>query len=95
MTDAREGEGKMDKKVDSIKEVDLSEYEMTTIVVYDHHGDYPESYSARVFENGESTEIVIVKNDVDEIQQDIRENTDKIFFPRGAADKPYIVGVWM
>lgn len=95
MTDAREGEGKMDKKVDSIKEVDLSGFEMPMIVVYDHPTDYPDNYVARVFEVGNPTNTVIVKDNVDEIQEDIRKNTYMIFFPRDAADKPCIVGVWM
>lgn len=95
MTDAREVEGKMDKKVDSIKEVDLSGLEMPMIVVYDHPTDYPDNYVARVFEVGNPTNAVIVKDDVDEIQQDIRENTDMMFFPRESEDKPCIVGVWM
>lgn len=95
MTDAREGEGKMDKKVDSIKEVDLNAYEMPAIVVYDHPSDYPDNYVAILFEDAEATEIVIIKDDVDEIQQDIRENTDMMFFPRRTEDRPYIVGIWM
>lgn len=95
MTVVREEGRNMDKRVDSIKEVNLNDYEMPMIVVYDHHEEYPEAYSARVFENGEPTETVIVKDDVDEIQQDIRENTDMMFFPRSLEDKPYIVGVWM
>lgn len=95
MTDAREEGRKMDKRVDSIKEVNLNDYEMPMIVVYDHPKDYPDNYVARVFDVGNPTNAVIVKDDVDEIQQDIRENTDMIFFPRDAKDAPHIVGVWM
>lgn len=95
MTDAREGEGKMDRKVDSIKEVDLDAYGMPTIVVYDHPRDYPDNYVARIFITGTPTNTVIVKDDADEIQQDIRENTYMMFFPRGVEDDPCIVGVWM
>lgn len=95
MTDAREEEGKMDKRVDSIKEVNLNDYEMPMIVVYDHPKDYPDNYVARVFDVGNPTNTVIVKDDVDEIQEDITENTYMIFLPRGVQDDPCIVGIWM
>lgn len=85
----------MDKHVSSMKEVDFSGMKLSMIVIYDHPIDYPEFYVARVFEVDKPTNVVMVKNTLEEIQKDITENTYKIFMPPSKYDDPKIVGIWI
>lgn len=85
----------MDKRVNSIKEIDMSELDMPMVVITDHPKDYPNNYVGRIFDGVTPTNTVIIKDDVDELHEDIRQNTTMMFFPRGVEDDPCIVGVWM
>lgn len=86
---------KMDKKVNSIKEVDLSGLEFPVVAVYKNPLDYPDKVVARIFEMNKPTDTVIVKERLEEIQKDIKENTGLIFVERGADDVKSLVGVWV
>lgn len=83
------------KLITSVKELDTSNLKVPVIVVYEHPSDYPQYYVARVFDTDKPTDTIMLKDRLSEIQDDIKENTDMIFFLRGAADDPCIVGVWM
>ena len=86
---------KMDKKVNSIKEVDLSGLKMPMAAVYQNPLDYPDKVVARIFDMDKPTDTVIVKESLEEIQKDIKENTSLIFVERGADDVKSLVGVWV
>lgn len=79
----------------SIKEVDLSNIKVPVIAVYEHPSDYPEYYVARVFNADRPTDTIMLKDTLEEIQKDIRDNTNMMFMLRGAEDEPCIVGAWL
>ena len=85
----------MDKKVNSIKEVDLSGLKMPMAAVYQNPLDYPDKVVARIFDMDKPTDTVIVKESLEEIHKDIKENTSLIFVERGADDVKSLVGVWV
>lgn len=79
----------------SIKEVDLSNIKVPVIVVFEHPIDYPEYYVARVFNADKPTDTIMLKDTLEEIQEDIRSNTNMMFMLRGVEDNPTIVGAWL
>lgn len=79
----------------SIKEVDFSNIKVPVIVVYEHPSDYPEYYVARIFNVDKPTDTIMLKDTLEEIQEDVRNNTNMMFMLRGAEDDPCIVGVWL
>lgn len=79
----------------SISEVDLSNIEVPVIVVFEHPIDYPEYYVARVFNADKPTDTIMLKDTLEEIQENIRSNTNMMFMLRGAEDAPSIVGAWL
>lgn len=85
----------MDKIVNSIKEVDFSDFKMPIIAVYQNPEDYPGKCVARIFDLDEPTSVVIVKDALGLIQNDIRINTGMYFVKRGEDDVKSLVGVWM
>lgn len=83
------------KKVESIKEIDFSGLKVPFIAVYQHPEDFPEKYVARIYELDKPTDTLMVKDTLEEIEEDIRENTGMTFIPRGTEDVLSLVGVWM
>lgn len=83
------------KLITSVKELDTSNLKVPVIVVYEHPNDYPEYYVARVFNVDKPTDTIMLKKNLSEIQDDIKENMNMVFFLRGAEDDPCIVGAWM
>lgn len=79
----------------SISEVDLSNIKVPVIVVYEHPSDYPQYYVARIFNVDKPTDTIMLKDTLEEIQEDVRNNTNMMFMLRGAEDDPCIVGVWL
>ena len=71
-----------EKRVESIREVDFSGLKVPFVAVYGHPDDFPDKYVARIYE-------------LEEITADIKEHTAMTFIPRGTADVPSLVGVWM
>ncbi len=84
-----------EKRVASIKEVDLSDLYMPTIVVYDNPADFTGKCVARIFDLNKPTDTVIVKNTLDEIYEDIHKNTNMAYMIRDPNDPPSLVGVWI
>ena len=84
-----------EKRADSISEVDMRGLFMPVIAVYEHPEDFPDKYVARVFDVGQPTDTVVIKDSLLDIQRDIGENTCRIFVPRGAEDVRSPVGVWV
>lgn len=83
------------KIANSIKEVDLSDFKLPTIAIYEHPRDYPEYYVARVFDVDKQTDTIILKDTLAAVQEDIENHTTMIFSSRGAEDDKCVVGVWM
>lgn len=84
-----------EKRVESVQEIDFSGMNFPYIAVYEHPEDFPEKYVARVWDMDKPTDTIIVKDELREIEEDIRENTNLTFLPRGMEDVISLVGVWM
>lgn len=84
-----------EKVVDSLSQVDMSGLKFPQVAVYFHPDDFPEDCVARVFDNGQPTNVIMLRGSVWELEYDIRTNTNLAFFKRGAEDVPELVGVWM
>lgn len=85
----------MQKRVESVKEIDFSGLKVPFIAVYRHPEDFPEKYVARVYELDKPTDTLMIKDTLKEIEMDIRKNTGMTFIPRGTEDVLSLVGVWM
>lgn len=64
------------------------------IAVYNSPEDFPGQVVARLYEMGRPTDTVLIRPTVKEIHNEIRENTEMVFFQRGAEDVRSLVGVW-
>lgn len=84
-----------EKRVESIREVDFSGLKVPFVAVYGHPDDFPDKYVARIYELDRATNTIMVKETLEEIEMDIKEHTAMTFIPRGTADAPSLVGVWM
>lgn len=83
-----------DIRVNSIADIDLSGLEVPQITVYREPADYPTECVARVYDNASPTNVVICRDNVQELMNDIRANTNMMFVPRAKEDHPTIVGVF-
>ena len=83
------------RKVDSMREVKFDVMRNPAIAVHEKSNDYPDKYVAEVFDMEELTGEIMIKDTLEELQKDIEENTDMMFFPRGTDDVKTLVGVWM
>lgn len=81
--------------VNSMQEVDLGELLVPMIAVYDNPKDYQGSFVARIYDIDIPTNVVMVKNTLQEMEEDIKIHTGKEFFGRGKEDDETLVGVWM
>lgn len=84
-----------EKRVESIQEVDLSGLKVPFVAVYRHPDDFPDKCVARIHELDKTTDTIMIKETLEEIETDIRKHTAMTFMPRGAEDVPSLVGVWM
>lgn len=84
-----------EKRVGSIKNVDLSGLWFPVIAVYESPADFKGQCVARVFDTDKPTDTIIVKDTAEEINEDIRRNTHMAYMERDPNDVPSLVGVWM
>lgn len=84
-----------EKRVGSIKNVDLSGLWFPVIAVYESPADFKGQCVARVFDTDKPTDTIIVKDTAEEINEDIRRNTHMAYMERDPSDVPSLVGVWM
>ena len=84
-----------EKRVTSMKEVDLSDLHMPTIAVYDSPTDFMGKCVARIFDLNKPTDTIMVKDTWEEIYEDIRRNTNMAYMVRDPNDPPCLMGVWL
>ena len=87
----------MNKMVESMTQVDLSEIKMPMAVIYDSPKDFPGMYLCRIWE-GEGfhpTNTAMQKNSLDEMRKDIQAEVFSIRFPRAEDDDPVILETWI
>lgn len=84
------------KVVKSFSEVDVSNLKQAIICVYRMPEDFPDKCVARIFDGTKPTNVVIIKETVEEIREDIIKNfPDKIPFARCKEDCKSIVESWI
>lgn len=84
-----------EKRIGSIQKVDFSGLKVPFIAVYKSPEDFPGQCVARIYELDKPMGTIMVRGTLAEIQEDIREHTDKIFIPRKKEDVPSLAGVWI
>lgn len=84
-----------DKKVQSVQEINFDNLVLPMIAVYKNPDDYPEYCVARIFDMQIPTHVVMVKESLQEIMEDIEEHTDMVFLNREVDDVLSLVGVWV
>lgn len=83
-------------EVKSFYEVDVSDLKQMIICVYKGPEDYPDKCVARIFDGTKPTNIVIIRESVEEIREDIiKRFPDKIPFARCKGDCKSIVESWV
>ena len=80
--------------IKSIRDVDLSIFQFPQVAVFDKPEDYPDKAVARVFDNGEPTNIVIIADNPEDLRWDIRKYTNLVWCPREKEDVLSLVGVY-
>lgn len=84
-----------DKQVESAYQIDFRGLRMPIIAVYEDTKDYPGLYVARVWDVNRPTNVIIVKKDLDELQQDIAKHTDMVWLQRRPQDDKVLLGTWI
>lgn len=82
--------------INSFKEIDLSGVSIPSIVIYKNPKDYPEECVARIWSLDRPTDIIMVRNTVEELMAEVRgEYLDAYFIPPCDADDEKIVGTYI
>ncbi|MBQ8038268.1 MAG: hypothetical protein IJ274_00085 [Lachnospiraceae bacterium] len=84
----------------SVARIEMKEVKNPLIAVYGpNNRKYTSKYTARVFDGQYETNIVVIRNELDELQQDIKDNMPSkmkgIFAQRGKDDSPDLIGLWV
>ena len=84
-----------DNNIQSFKDVDFSNVSVPFIALFRGPDDYPGKYVARLFDLDKPTNAVMVRDGLEEIEEDIKTNTNLVFVERGTEDVKSLLGVWM
>lgn len=83
-------------EVKSFTEIDTSELKQPIIYVFNKPDDYPDKYVARLFEGTAPTNIIITRNTVEEIREDITRRFPAMLpFARSKEDHKSVVESWI
>lgn len=84
-----------DKQVESAYQIDFRGLRMPIIAVYHNTTDYPGTYVARVWDVNIPTNVVMINQDLNKLQQDIRKHTAMVWLPRRPQDDTVLIGTWI
>lgn len=83
-------------EVKSFTEIDTSELKQPIICVFNKPDDYPDKHVARLFEGTAPTNIIITRNTVEEIREDITRRFPAMLpFARSKEDHKSVVESWI
>ena len=83
-------------EVKSYTEIDTSELKQPIICVFNKPDDYPDKYVARLFEGTAPTNIIITRNTVEEIREDITRRFPAMLpFARSKEDHKSELELWI
>ena len=85
----------MDRIVSTIQQIDIRNMKLPIIAVFEHPEDYPDKYVGRIFEIDQPTEYVVIKDSLQELQDDIGKHFVGVFLTRAKKDVPSMVGCWV
>ena len=87
----------MNKMVESMTQVDLSEIKMPMAVIYDNPKDFPGMYLCRIWEGAgcHPTNAAIQRATQAEIREDILAAGFQMMIPRSQEDDPVILESWI
>ena len=87
----------MNKMVERMTQVDLSEIKMPMAVVYDSPKDFPGMYLCRIWEGSgcHPTNTAMQKNSLEAMREDLQAAGFSIRFPRADGDDPAILETWI
>lgn len=83
------------KNVISFRNVDFSGLKIPMIVVYERPRDFPDKYIARVFNCEIPTDVIIVRDSLQEIRDDITAAGFMVCLERSQEDVLSVVETWM
>lgn len=83
------------KNVISFGNVDFSGIKIPMIVVYERPSDFPDKYIARVFDCEIPTDVIIVRDSLQEIRDDITAAGFMVCMERSQEDALSVVETWM
>lgn len=81
--------------IKSIRDVDLSIFQFPQVAVFNKPEDYPDKAVARIFDNGQPTNVITVADDPNDLRWNIRKYTNLVWCPRGKDDVLSLLGVYL
>lgn len=84
------------REVRSFMEIDIRKIQIPCIGVYNRPSDYPDKCVARLFDGTKPTNIIITRNTVEEIREDITRRFPAMLpFARSKEDHKSVVESWI
>ena len=84
------------REVRSFVEIDIGKIQIPCIGVYNRPSDYPDKCVARLFDGTKPTNIIIIRNTVEEIREDITKRFPAMLpFGRNREDHKSVVESWI
>lgn len=84
------------KIVQSFSEVDMAGLKFPVIAVYDRPLDFPHQYVARIFDSDKPTNIILLRDSLSKIREDIKLNLPQMVrLPRAGNDVGSLVETWI
>ena len=85
----------LSKVVDHLKGADLSDLKMPIAVIYDKPLDFPDKFAIRIFDLDRATNIVVLRDRLEECRKECIDYGFSTSSPRGNDDDLCIVEMWM
>lgn len=82
-------------EIKTMRGFDLSIFEFPQVAVFNKPEDYPNNAVARIYDNGQPTNVIMLGNNPNDIRWDIRKYTNLVWVPRGKDDVTELVGVYL
>ena len=82
-------------EVKTMRGFDLTIFGFPQIAVFNKPEDYPNNAAARIYDNGQPTNVVMLGDNPNDLRWDIRRYTNLVWCPRGKDDVLSLVGVYL
>lgn len=84
-----------DEILESLSQVNIADMRMPAIVVSQYPREYPDSYVARIFEMDKPTNMILLREDLESMQEEIKRNYPGKFFSIMEKSNPELLGIWL